>query len=239
MSISESSVSQVKFITNLLKALLDRARVEEDITLSVGVFPMLGFTRGDDGSPIYTPERTTVVRSASLIHLAAIEGDEDLISLLLPVKRLSSQSCATFTPIFLALYYGNRQAAQLFLRSRPNLHGPHLYGPSTVLHAAARNGFRDEITQFIKDYEVDPDCEDVNGATPILYALQQPPNDAFTTICLLLALGADKNKRIQGWGYSDIARSMGHKWLADWFENLCDDHSGDTIIYDDEVEASP
>lgn len=71
----------------------------------------------------------------------------------------------------LALCSRNRHIARILLQegSRPS---ESLQISS--LHAAARRGYREEIEHFVKDFKVNPDILDKDGATPIIYALLQP-----------------------------------------------------------------
>ncbi|KAH7000889.1 hypothetical protein EDB80DRAFT_721135 [Ilyonectria destructans] len=99
------------------------------------------------------------------------------------------------------------------------------------LHAAARRGLRNEIVQFVQEFDIDPDIEDQGGATPIVYALQLPEEEAWATICLLFYLGARKDLEVgdNSWSYADLAKSMGKDWLAAKLEEVSDDSSSHTL----------
>ncbi|RSL77337.1 hypothetical protein CEP51_009172 [Fusarium floridanum] len=131
----------------------------------------------------------------------------------------------------LALCSGNRHVARILLRegSRPS---ESLQISS--LHAAARRGYREEMEYFVKDFKVDPDILDKDGATPVVYALLQPEMAAWETICFLFYLGAIKNL-VVGDGlhtYAELANSLGKHWLADKLEEVCGDASSCTMDFD-------
>ncbi|KAF4471700.1 Ankyrin repeat PH and SEC7 domain containing secG [Fusarium albosuccineum] len=186
-------------------------------TLRVGVYPLRDFTTSSNGSIAYAPWTTTLSRGTSL-HLAAIEGNTDVLLLLLLSSDINGPPQSTFTPLFLALYHGHRRTAHLLLER-----GAHPYGPSTALHAASRHGYLDEITLFVEEYGLDSDLMDQHGATPVVYALRLPYTKAMRTIGHLLSLGADRHKLVVGWKYSQLARIMGNDRLADYLEDITDD----------------
>ncbi|KAM6506838.1 hypothetical protein FALCPG4_018659 [Fusarium falciforme] len=141
---------------------------------------------------------------------------EDIVAILINASDLNKKD-QDVTALSLALYCGHRRLARMLLENgaRPNC-SPNI----SSLHAAARRGFKEEMEQFVKGSKVDPDIEDKDGATPIVYALQQPEKEAWETICFLFYLGAAKDL-VVGDGlctYAELARGMGKDWLADKLE---------------------
>ncbi|KAJ4187102.1 hypothetical protein NW759_016902 [Fusarium solani] len=117
------------------------------------------------------------------------QRDEDIVAILINASDLNRKD-QDVTALSLALYCGHRRLARMLLENgaRPNC-SPNI----SSLHAAARRGFKEEMEQFVKGSKVDPDIEDKDGATPIVYALQQPEKEAWETICFLFYLGAAKD----------------------------------------------
>ncbi|KAH6953923.1 hypothetical protein BKA56DRAFT_467013, partial [Ilyonectria sp. MPI-CAGE-AT-0026] len=76
------------------------------------------------------------------------------------------------------------------------------------------------IIKFLQDFGVEVDIEDMDGATPVVYALQLPEKEALETSSLLFNLGAKKDATVGDgcWTYADLARSMGKEGLSTWLE---------------------
>lgn len=71
--------------------------------------------------------------------------------------------------------------------SKPKVRNPEGIGCHAI-HAAARRGLLGMITTLVHDHEVDPDQTDDNGATPILYALLLPIEQAHICVGSVLEL---------------------------------------------------
>jgi len=128
-------------------------------------------------------------------------------------------------------YFLRPTVAQMLLRNGAR---PDCSPKINSLHAAARQGYREEMEYFVKDFKVDPDILDKDGATPVVYALLQPEKTAWKTICFLFYLGATKDL-VAGDGlhtYAELANSLGKHWLADKLEEVCDDASSCTMDFD-------
>ncbi|KAM6508400.1 hypothetical protein FALCPG4_018263 [Fusarium falciforme] len=157
------------------------------------------------------------------------QRDEDIVAILINASDLNKKD-QDVTALSLALYCGHRRLARMLLENgaRPNC-SPNI----SSLHAAARRGFKEEMEQFVKGSKVDPDIEDKDGATPIVYALQQPEKEAWETICFLFYLGAAKDLVVGDvlWTYAELARGMGKDWLADKLEEVSDCASSRTMDF--------
>lgn len=222
---------RVEFVVDSAQKFIDDLRcvsnVEDQVTLPFGIFPLDDF-KSYGNTPLYLPQDGTRL-SVSPLHLAAAYGKEDILALLLSVSDINHQPQGHgITALSLALYCGHIHLARMLLE-----HGarPECSRQVSSLHAAARRGFRDEIVQFVKEFNIDPDIEDQDGATPIVYALQLPEEEAWSTICLLFYLGARKELEVGDdlWSYADLAKSMGKDWLAAKLVEVSDDSSSHTL----------
>ncbi|RSL38788.1 hypothetical protein CEP51_016882, partial [Fusarium floridanum] len=71
-------------------------------------------------------------------------------------------------------------------------------------------GLIKETTRIIDEHHVEPDVEDTDGATPTIYALDPPFEQATEDIGLLRGKGArsDLTFVTEGWAYVELARAM-------------------------------
>ncbi|KAH6869633.1 ankyrin repeat-containing domain protein [Thelonectria olida] len=191
---------------------------EECVLLYSSIFPLKDFQPDESDGPAYVPQDGTYLFTTPL-HLAAYSGKDDVVKLLsafvdINIHRKHDKA----TPLFLSLINRHLSTAKLLLERGASLHGAFC---ANGLHAAARQGFLDEILSFIQDYHVEPDVEDEDGATPVMYALYLPEEHALETISLLFSLGAKADVQIGDyfWTYADLARAMGKEGLASWLES--------------------
>jgi hypothetical protein len=191
-------------------------KVHEEVMLPFGIFP-------------FEKKQAVTRRFFDPKCLQDLGGQEEL-----DAKFISFHGLHTTyqeVPILsLALCSGNRRIARILLLegARPN-ESPQI----SSLHAAARRGFRKEMKQFVKDFKIDPDIQDKDGATPIVYALLQPEKKAWKTVRFLFYLGATKDLVVGDgwWTYAELARSLGKDWLADKLEEVCGDASSCTVDF--------
>ncbi|KAH6889956.1 ankyrin repeat-containing domain protein, partial [Thelonectria olida] len=192
--------------------------LEEHIILSSNLFPLQDFQPNKNDGPKYVPKDGSSFFITPL-GLAAYSGKDDVVKLLSAFLDINIHPKHNkTTPLFLSLINRHLSTAQLLLER-----GASPYGVSGAngLHAAARQGFLVEILSFIRDYHVEPDVEDRDGATPVMYALYLPEEQALETISFLFSLGAKADAQIGDyfWTYADLARAMGKETLAVWLES--------------------
>ncbi|KAM6529651.1 ankyrin repeat [Fusarium falciforme] len=196
--LNHRSSGRVGLFVDLAQKFIDEpqcaSNVDEQVTLPFSIFLL------DD-------QRDSTRLSATPMHLAAAYGKEDIVAILINASDLNKKD-QDVTALSLALYCGHRRLARMLLENgaRPNC-SPNI----SSLHAAARRGFKEEMEQFVKGSKVDPDIEDKDGATPIVYALQQPEKEVWETICFLFYLGAAKDLVVGDglWTYAELARVWG------------------------------
>ncbi|KAH7131173.1 ankyrin repeat-containing domain protein, partial [Dactylonectria macrodidyma] len=189
---------------------------EEVVTLSTSVFPLKDFQPNKVGDLDFLPQNGTRALVTPL-HLAAYYGKDDVVKLLSPFFDEHSENTMA-TPLFLALANSHRNTALLLLK-----YCVISYDDSCAngLHAAARQGDLDMIEHFVQSRDFAPDTEDMDGATPAVYALYLPEKQAIATISLLFDLGAKADARFgdsHHWTYADLARAMGNEGLASWLK---------------------
>ncbi|KAH6975773.1 ankyrin repeat protein, partial [Ilyonectria destructans] len=110
--------------------------------------------------------------------LAAAEGRDAVVCVLLAFSKINQQSDSGITALFMALYYGQVNMAKMLLWRGADVEACGF----NALHAAARSGICDMITHLVEDCHVDVNVEDCDGATALLYALHQPEDEALKTI---------------------------------------------------------
>ncbi|KAH6986596.1 hypothetical protein EDB80DRAFT_731723 [Ilyonectria destructans] len=69
----------------------------------------------------------------------------------------------------MALLFGHAKTATLLLDR-----GAQPGACSRCLHAAARSGLGNIITRLVTKFRANPNEQDIDGATPVVYALQLP-----------------------------------------------------------------
>ncbi|CAM1503395.1 Fc.00g081710.m01.CDS01 [Cosmosporella sp. VM-42] len=163
--------------------------LEIEVDFDIDMFPLGHVEIDESGRLNYLPTSQTRL-CVTLLGLAAACGLDRTVSFLLDhgFDVNSQPNEGGSTALFLALYCGHGQTAELLLRMGAE---PDASCGYSALHAAARCGFNDIITKLIGEYKVDPNVEDLDGAVPILYALLLPQDQAIATISHLLKLGAE------------------------------------------------
>ncbi|KAH7000886.1 Ankyrin repeat and SOCS box protein 3 [Ilyonectria robusta] len=225
----------VDFIVDMLQEFTNDLQnfqaTEELVTLPANIFPLRDFQSKEGGDPVYAPKDCTHLFVTPL-HLAAYHGKDEVVQLLSAFWEANLHlTIGSTTPLFLSLLNGHYSTSRLLPERGATLRGKSW---ANSLHAAARQGMLAEIQEFVRVYDMDPDCEDEDGATPVVYALYLPEEQALETISLLFALGAKKDAQLGDnycWTYADLARAMNKGGLASWLESRADDSYAYTVEF--------
>jgi hypothetical protein len=211
-----ATLGQAELIVDSIQACIDDCRgtssVVENKTFLSSVFPLDDF-RTFNGKIFYMPQHETRL-NVTPMHNAAVRGKMDVVALLLKLTPYNvNDDHQDASALSLALYSRNLDVAELLLSGGAQPGCGLLFN---ALHAAARRGLKDEIELFVKHYRVDVDVQDRDGATPVVYALQLPEDQARETIRLLFELGAIPEREVGKWAwtYSALAKAMGKRTLA-------------------------
>ncbi|KND86177.1 Ankyrin repeat and SOCS box protein 3 [Tolypocladium ophioglossoides CBS 100239] len=211
--------------------MLQKFTTQELVTLPSNIFPLKDFQSDDSGAPVHVPQDCTHLFVTPL-HLAAYHGKDEVVQLLSAFWESNLHlAIGSTTPLFLSLLNGHRSTSELLSERGATLRGKSW---ANSLHAAARQGMLAEIQESVRVYDMDPDCEDKDSATPVVYALYLPEEQALETISLLFALGAKKDAQLGDnycWTYADLARAMGKEGLASWLESRADDSFAYTVEF--------
>ncbi|KAH7112343.1 ankyrin repeat-containing domain protein, partial [Dactylonectria macrodidyma] len=220
-SLKHTLLKRASFIIDALqKSITDLHNfkdTEDEVILSSSIFPLGDFQPDKSGAPDYIPQDSTLL-SLTPLHIAAYYGKDNIIERLLVFSEVNADTKYDMaTPLFLSLINGRLSTAKLLLGCGASPDGESC---ATGLHAAARQGLLAEICNFVQNYHVEPDIEDSYGATPVVYALYLPEEEALKTISLLFDLGARADAVVGNyvWAYADLARVMGKEELAFWLE---------------------
>ena len=103
--------------------------------------------------------------SSTALHLAALEGQTQIVRLLLANKaQVNARGLREETPLHMAMYNGHREVAELLLASQADVNAQNTAG-ETPLHLAARKGYRD-LVELLVSQNADPGALDKSGRTP-------------------------------------------------------------------------
>lgn len=186
------------------------------MTLPSQTSPLDDYRRAPGGGPLYQPN-DEIRLSVTPLVLAAVEGRDDVISILLEFSDIDKKpEESDVTALFMALFLWHAKTAALLLNQ-----GDQPGACSRYLYAAARSGLDNIITLLVTEFKANPNRPDNDGATPVIYALQLPEDRARTTIMRLRELGALGGLELaSGWTFKQIACAMGKKSFASIFKAL-------------------
>jgi hypothetical protein len=196
-----TSPMSIRFMLGVVNAYIRDIKFTSDkqqaIPLYMNIFPFQDFQLDERLNPLFIPQQATDV-TLTLLSLAAYEGKEDIVKVLLAISnnRQTSET-TTMSPLSLSLLRKHRNIPKVLFD-----HGadPDPRGESCTngLHTAARGGLLDLITDFICRWQIPPDYTDTDGATPVMHAFYLEEKQAVETISLLFSLGASPNMTFKG-----------------------------------------
>ena len=129
---------------------------------------------------------------ATLLHLAASVGREDIVDLLLAKgEKVNASDNAGMTPLAAAATFGHKNVAQFLLMKGAEVNARDKVYGFTVLHYVVSIGSKD-MADLLLANKADINAKAENGATPLHSAALHGGKDM---VELLLAKGADVNAR--------------------------------------------
>jgi len=189
----------------------------ETVTVS-NFFPFLDFQYHQEPL-LFVPQKYTTL-PFDLISLAAYHGRTEMVAGLLSLFTTSTtgNKCINLSaPLALSILNKQTETAELLLDRGADPRGE---GCTNGLHAAARAGLEDMISDFIVNRKVPVDSVDGYGATPVIYALYLPEEQATATIAILFYHGASPKSTFgpKSTTYACFAKAMGKRMLAQWLQ---------------------
>ncbi|KAF4448257.1 hypothetical protein F53441_8290 [Fusarium austroafricanum] len=204
---SEVVVKRTQAFLNILSTSISKI---ESITIPADVYPLDTFIEDSEGDIFYFPAGETQLEVSPLCW-AAHQGLDAVIHAVVGISRqtgLPWHQEDLNRAMFLALYFGHRNTADLLKEFGAQPGRGLLF---TAIHAAARQGLKDEIFGFIRFDYACPDVRDASGATPVMYAMQLDHPRDWETIDFLFRWGADPRTKVNNKTYAQYARKM-PKW---------------------------
>ncbi|CAG2009903.1 unnamed protein product [Fusarium graminearum] len=143
----------------------------ETVTIS-NFFPFLDFQYHQEPL-LFIPQKYTTL-PFDLISLAAYHRRTEMVAGLLPlfITSTTGNKCINLSaPLALSILNEQIKTAEFLLNRGAD---PRREGCTNGLHAAARAGLEDMISDFIVNRKVPVDSVDRYSATPVIYALYLP-----------------------------------------------------------------
>jgi ankyrin repeat protein len=185
------------------------------------VYPLSTFQLDPNNNLFYFPLGETQLMISPLSY-SAFQGLNGVICSLLGISKRDERLQGDLdVALFLALYSGHRETADLLLTFGAN---PGRESSPNGLHGAASRGLKAEICYYVNELNVDVDVNDGSSATPVMYAIQLNQLHDWDTIECLFGLGADPRAEFGdgGWTYAQHARAMGKEDLAQRLEDFAE-----------------
>ncbi|KAJ0145459.1 hypothetical protein HZ326_11808 [Fusarium oxysporum f. sp. albedinis] len=202
-------------INNHLRDIQAAREIKEELRV-LHLFPLKDFQVDQQLNLIYTPVTHTI--TLDFFTFAAFQGRTDILEAFLALPG-PSKTCDLSNPLCLSLLNGHIDTAKFLLSKGADPRG---ISCTNGLHAAARAGCPELVLDFLVNWKIPADCTDADGATPAIYALYLPEQDAIGIIDILIRHGAspkmtfaDKTKT-----YAYYASAMKKYNLASWLHQM-------------------
>ncbi|EXL39884.1 hypothetical protein FOCG_17551 [Fusarium oxysporum f. sp. radicis-lycopersici 26381] len=193
-------------INRHLHDIQDATEIKEELRIS-NPFPLLDFHVDQQKNLVFTPITHTI--TLDFFAFAAYHGGTDILKALL---ALAGPSKTCNPPIE-------------FLLSKDA--DPRGLSCTNGLHAAARAGCPEMVLHFLVDWKIPADCTDAYGATPVMYALYLPEQEAIEIIDILIRHGAYRKMTFGDYTktYAYYAAAMKKYGLSSWLQDMERVHS--------------
>ncbi|KAK7222760.1 hypothetical protein V2G26_010763 [Clonostachys chloroleuca] len=190
------------------------------IQVSSWICPVLCFTQDATG-PVFEGTQEIGLELTSL-NYAACSGNLALtIALLGNLDSAEAAQALSITGFF------NQSHLVAWLLS--NGYRVDSRGTSNILHSAAYRGHLDNIEELVINHNLDPNVEDLSGATPIFFTLGGKPEVvAAQSIEKLIKLGANPNHKVIGRSYTKYTQAMGINNLAEFLALIAENTTSET-----------
>ncbi|XP_075719275.1 ankyrin repeat and SOCS box protein 3 [Rhinoderma darwinii] len=143
-----------------------------------------------NSAPSKSYVKSKTFEGESALHLAAKRGSVRCSEILLRAGADPNDlTNDVTTPLFLAVESGREVVVKLLLKYKANINGPHSCSGWNPLHQASLME-RPDLIQLLLENEVDKECKDDFGITPLFIAAQYGKHESLN---LLLSCGADVN----------------------------------------------
>jgi ankyrin repeat protein len=203
-----------------LKMLYFYSQQKHIVQVSSWICPVLCFTQDATG-PVFKGTQEIGLELSSL-NYAACSGNLALTMALL--GNLDSSEAAQALSI--AGFFNQFHLVAWLLSNGCRVDSRDTFN---ALHSAAYRGHLDNMEDLVVNHNLDPNVEDLSGATPIFFALGGKPEVvAAQNIEKLIKLGANPNRKVMGRSYAEYAQAMGMNNLAEYLALVAENTASET-----------
>jgi ankyrin repeat protein len=203
-----------------LKMLYFYSQQKHIVQVSSWICPVLCFTQDATG-PVFKGTQEIGLELSSL-NYAACSGNLALTMALL--GNLDSSEAAQALSI--AGFFNQFHLVAWLLSNGCRVDSHDTFN---ALHSAAYRGHLDNMEDLVVNHNLDPNIEDLSGATPIFFALGGKPEVvAAQNIEKLIKLGANPNRKVMGRSYAEYAQAMGMNNLAEYLALVAENTASET-----------